>query len=157
MKRFFLFLVLLLLARGSTYSQSDTMVVEIGSTVKKYLVSDISQLTFKVDATGVNEEELTKMNEILSSFALHQNYPNPFNPTTIIAYSLPERGNVKIKIYDANGEIIKEILSATQDAGEHQITWDSKNNDGFTVSSGVYFYQVQWNNTVLTKKMIYLK
>ena len=157
MKRFFLFLVLLLLARGSTYSQSDTMVVEIGPTVKKILVSDIAHITFMVDATGVSEEELIKMNEILNSFFLYQNYPNPFNPITNISYRLPERGNVAVKIFNANGEIINEIIPALQEAGEHTVTWDSKNRDGLTVSSGVYFYRVQWNNTVITKKMIYLK
>jgi len=150
-------LVLLLLVKGSTYSQTDTLVVEVGTTGIKYLVSDISQLTFKVDATGVSEEELIKMNEILNAFALHQNYPNPFNPITNIAYRLPESGNVAVKIFNANGEIIKEIIPSLQEAGEHILTWDSKNDDGLTVSSGVYFYQVQWNNTVLTKKMIYLK
>lgn len=157
MKLIFHFLLLLLLARGSIYAQTDTMVVDLGSTVQKYLVSDISQITFKIDATGVNEEELGRMNEILNSFALHQNYPNPFNPSTNIAYRLPERGNVCVRIYDVNGEFIKEIISASQEAGEHTITWDSKSKDGSVVSSGVYFYQVQWNNTVLTKKMIYLK
>jgi len=58
MKRIFHFLLLLLLASGSIYAQTDTMVVELGSTVKKYLVLDISQITFKIDATGANEEEL---------------------------------------------------------------------------------------------------
>ncbi|MDP3684541.1 MAG: T9SS type A sorting domain-containing protein, partial [Ignavibacteria bacterium] len=95
--------------------------------------------------------------EILNSFSLHQNYPNPFNPITNISYRLPERGNVAVKIFNANGEIIKEIIPALQEAGEQTVTWDSKNRDGLTVSSGVYFYQVQWNNTVITKKMIYLK
>jgi len=155
--RCLLLLVFLSLTGVSTFSQSDTMVIELGSTVRKFLISEISQITFSGISTGTGEEELAKINEILNSFTLHQNYPNPFNPLTNIAYRIPERGNVEIRIYDVQGELTKEILSKEQDAGEYTVTWDGKNKEGSVVTSGVYFYQVQFNNSLITKKMIHIK
>lgn len=183
MKQTYLFILILFLARGSTLAQCDTLIIETGSIIKKYPPSDIAQITFSgidtmiIETMGINkkypvsdiaqitfsgtstmnEDELSKINSILNAFTLNQNYPNPFNPTTNISYMLPERGIAQVRVYDINGRLVKEILSATQAAGEHKVTWDSKNNEGYSVASGIYFYQVQFKNSVLTKKMIYLK
>ena len=156
MKRTYFLLLLILAVGGGTYAQTDTMVFETGGTLKKYLVSNIAQITF-VGSVTMTGDEITKANALLKSFALHQNYPNPFNPTTNISYRLPERGLAKVRVFDSNGKLVKDLLSGIQEAGEHNIVWDSRNVDGHTVASGVYFYQVQFNSSELTKKMIFLK
>jgi hypothetical protein len=96
--------------------------------------------------------------EILPSvFALDQNYPNPFNPSTVISYQLPKQSRVQIKIYDAIGNEIRSLIDEEKSAGKYNILWDSRNNYGARVSSGVYFYKITADGFAQTKKMILMK
>lgn len=144
-------------AKASTFSQTDTMYVDVGTSVHAYPVANIQKLTFVGFGTGIDEKDLDKMNLILNSFVLHQNYPNPFNPTTNISYHLPQGGDVRICIYDGEGRMINEVLRERQEAGDHTIKWNGKNNDGVSVASGMYLYRVHFDNSVITKKMILIK
>jgi hypothetical protein len=91
-------------------------------------------------------------------FRLEQNYPNPFskssfgNATTVITYEIPERGQVKITVYDILGNVITELVNEEKSAGRYQI-----NFDGSQLTSGIYFYQLQSKNFIDTKKMVLLK
>jgi len=71
-------------------------------------------------------------------FVLYQNYPNPFNPSTTIKYSLPIESNVRIKIFNAIGEVIENLVSETQPAGTHNVVWNAQNQ-----SSGIYYYSFE--------------
>ncbi|KAF0139460.1 MAG: FG-GAP repeat protein [Stygiobacter sp.] len=105
------------------------------------------------DLTDVEEEI-----EILpSSFTLSQNYPNPFNPSTVISYQLPKQSRVQIKIYDAIGNEIRSLIDEEKSAGKYNILWDSRNNYGTRVSSGVYFYKITADGFAQTKKMVLMK
>jgi flagellar hook assembly protein FlgD len=94
---------------------------------------------------------------------LKQNYPNPFNPSTTIKYALPMNSDVTLKIYDIMGREIKSFIIPGQQAGYQNIVWDSKNNLGYTVASGIYIYRFSAkslkDNRTFSKscKMILLK
>ena len=90
-------------------------------------------------------------------FALQQNYPNPFNPSTHIAFSLPQRAEVTVTIYNVLGQQIRTLAQGDYPAGEHQLFWDGRNNSGSTVSSGVYFYRLKTDAYTQTRKMTLLK
>jgi hypothetical protein len=92
-----------------------------------------------------------------SSYSLDQNYPNPFNPSTRISYTLPEAGYASVKIYRIDGQLVKTIVNSYHTAGRFEVMWDSKNDAGESVSSGVYFYRLQSGAYVQTKKMMLLK
>ena len=81
--------------------------------------------------------------EIARNFKLFQNYPNPFNPTTTISYLLPEQSHVQLAIYNLAGEKVCSLIQETQNAGQHQVVWDGRNDQGQLVSSGLYFYRLQ--------------
>ncbi len=85
-------------------------------------------------------------------FKLQNNYPNPFNPTTTIGYTLSERTDVLITIYDLLGKEITTLVSEIQDAGFKSVQWNATN-----VASGVYFYQITAGDFVQTRKMVLLK
>jgi hypothetical protein len=89
---------------------------------------------------------------IPKDFTLSQNYPNPFNPSTTINYTLPEAGRIKLKVYDAIGREVKELLNEFKSAGNYKIEFESKN-----LASGIYFYSAQFSNNIVTKKMIIIK
>ena len=90
-------------------------------------------------------------------FVLGQNYPNPFNPQTIFEYSVPNRSNVLIEIFNISGQIVRTLVDGTVSAGTYQITWDGKNDSNKRVGSGVYLYRFQTDDHVETKKMLLLK
>ncbi|MFC2140074.1 hypothetical protein ACFLR4_05360, partial [Bacteroidota bacterium] len=73
-------------------------------------------------------------NELPLLYILEQNYPNPFNPITVISYHLPLVSNVEIKIYDALGREIKNLINAEQPAGKYTVIWNGDDNYGNRVS-----------------------
>ncbi|MCK5158345.1 MAG: T9SS type A sorting domain-containing protein [Candidatus Heimdallarchaeota archaeon] len=86
------------------------------------------------------------------------NYPNPFNPETKIVFDLPESGQVKLEIYNIKGQKVKTLLDCYMNPGRSEMLWNSKDDDGKRVSSGVYFYKLSVNGkTEETKKMLLLK
>jgi len=92
-----------------------------------------------------------------AAIKLYQNYPNPFNIETRISYTMPNPGNVELTIYNILGQKITSLLNGYKDAGNHSIVWDGKNTNGFSVSSGVFFYKIQIGNFVQIKRMILVK
>ena len=90
-------------------------------------------------------------------FELAQNYPNPFNPVTNIRYQLPADGKVTLQIFNTNGQLIRTLVDGEVPAGYHQIVWDSCNDSGSRVVSGVYYYRIIANGMSVTKKMALLK
>jgi photosystem II stability/assembly factor-like uncharacterized protein len=103
--------------------------------------------------TSVKEIE----NNTPINFTLTQNYPNPFNPSTTFRYSIPQADNVKVTIYNVNGELVAEIVNQFQSAGTYEVNWNGKNSLGQQLASGTYIYRVQAGDFVSSRKMILLK
>ena len=103
----------------------------------------------KNQATNVDDQ-----GSLLSpnNYNLAQNYPNPFNPVTTIKYSIPETGNVSLKVYDILGNEVAALVNEEKTQGVYSVTFDATN-----LSSGVYFYKLQSGSYVETKKMLLLK
>ncbi len=89
--------------------------------------------------------------------ALGQNYPNPFNPETIIPFSLKNDARVTIDIYNIRGQRVKSLTNERFTAGEHQIVWDSNNDAGQPVASGIYFSRMRTDGKEQVRKMLLLK
>jgi len=85
-------------------------------------------------------------------FELSQNYPNPFNPTTKIKFTIPERANVILKVFNSLGQEVIELVNSTMYNGVYEIDF---NASGLT--SGVYIYRIIAGNFIDTKKMILLR
>ncbi|HOD53432.1 MAG TPA: S8 family serine peptidase, partial [Candidatus Cloacimonadota bacterium] len=89
--------------------------------------------------------------------ALEQNYPNPFNPTTSIAFSLKQNSPVKLTVYNIKGQVVKSLINEKMNAGSHSITWNGKDNQNKSVSSGIYFYKLESHDFTSTRKMMLIK
>ena len=90
------------------------------------------------------------------------NFPNPFNPETWIPYQLTNASDVSISIYDMRGMLVRTLLLGYQSAGYYTSRgraayWDGRNCLGENVASGVYFYQLQADETSRMRKMVILK
>jgi hypothetical protein len=84
--------------------------------------------------------------------ALDQNYPNPFNPSTKISFSLPGTSMSKLVVYNHKGEFVKSVFEGMLEKGNHSYEFD-----GSDLTSGIYFYKLETNESSYLKKMIMLK
>jgi hypothetical protein len=90
-------------------------------------------------------------------YSLAQNYPNPFNPETVIQYSLPKAGHVRLTVFNILGQSVSNLVSEYQSAGQKQVVWDGTDHLGNQVDSGVYFYRITSGEFDLTRKMVLMK
>ncbi len=118
------------------------------------IYADVFVAKFEPVATGITEYDL---DNLPSNYKMSQNYPNPFNPTTTIEFNLPTKSNVTINIYNLLGQQIQQLVNQEYSAGNYRITWDGKTSDGIQTATGIYFYRLETNNYVETKKMLLLK
>lgn len=91
-------------------------------------------------------------NSAPGEFALEQNYPNPFNPSTVIAFSLPERSFAELTVYNVLGQAVARPVSGILEAGKHTFNFNAEN-----LPAGVYIYKLSARNNAFIRKMTLLK
>lgn len=92
------------------------------------------------------------------NFQLYQNYPNPFNPATTIKFELRSEGTISLIIYDLLGNEVTRLVDRTYyPPGKFVKIWSGTDNDGYVLSSGVYFYRLSIDNQSITKSMVLIK
>lgn len=104
-----------------------------------------------------NAVSLNGGDQLPTTWSLNQNYPNPFNPTTEIAFDVPRQTNVRIRIFNVLGQRVIDLVDEVLGAGRYTTSWDGTSSSGSSVSSGVYFYRLETDSYVDTKKMMLLK
>ncbi|HTY12455.1 MAG TPA: choice-of-anchor D domain-containing protein [Bacteroidota bacterium] len=110
------------------------------------------------DTTLVSvREEQAGVSTTVSTYLLLQNYPNPFNPVTTIAFRIADIGvrnqsHVKLVVYDLLGREVRVLVNEVKAPGTYSVRFD-----GSGLASGVYFYRLQADAYVQTKKFILLK
>jgi hypothetical protein len=98
-------------------------------------------------STGVASDNVPRL------CILAQNYPNPFNPSTTIAFAIPVKSQVTLKIFDILGREIATLMNnEIVAAGNHTKQWNAAN-----MPSGVYFYKLQARSFTATKKLVLMK
>lgn len=121
--------------------------------------------SFTIEIKGISDLDIIQNVEFLSNFKggklalinpnnydLKQNYPNPFNPSTTISFSIPKSDFVSLKIFDATGKEVANLLNRILVQGSYDV-----NFDGTNLTSGVYFYKLITGDFVSTKKMMLVK
>ena len=110
-------------------------------------------LTFPEEIRGgVYVEDGDRGSVIPEVFSLFQNYPNPFNPSTEISFGLPEDSYVTLKVFNALGQRVVTLVDGKREAGSYRVTWD-----GSGLPSGIYFYRLETEGFVKTRKMLLMK
>ena len=109
---------------------------------------------FGCPVTGVEEGDASILP---TRFGLNQNSPNPVRSETEIQFGLPQVSDVTIRVYDITGSLVKELHNGEMKAGSHAIHWDLRNETGFKVSSGIYFYRLTAGGYSATRKLVVLR
>lgn len=84
-------------------------------------------------------------------------FPNPFNPDTSISFSLSEKAEVSIMVYNAKGQKVRGFPTYLYNSGKNIVSWNGKDNQGNTVSSGIYFMRLSTKHDTYTHKMLLMK
>jgi len=92
-----------------------------------------------------------KSNDLTNKISIN-NFPNPFNPITKISFNIPKSGHVELAVYDISGREIESLVNEFKTAGSYSV-----NFDGGLLSSGVYFYRIEMNGWIETKRMTLIK
>ena len=90
------------------------------------------------------------------SYAL-ASHPNPFNSRTVIEFTLPQAGAVKLTVVNILGQPVRDLIDQNLEAGVHKIAWDGCDDDGASVVTGMYLIRLQTAERQLTRKILYLK
>lgn len=85
-------------------------------------------------------------------YQVFQNYPNPFSTSTTITLQLPKETHVILKVYCIKGFEVKTLVDCGMAKGDHKINFNASG-----LPAGVYFYQLQVDGFILTKKMLLIK
>jgi len=101
---------------------------------------------------GIKDRTVAAASNLPKVFSLSQNHPNPFNPTTQLKYDLPKDCLVKLEVYNILGQKVATLVDREQKAGYKTVKWDAN-----SLSSGIYFYRLQAEDFVQTRKMVLLK
>ena len=158
-----------ILAKGDVYHMMWHPQVLYTDVNKSYLVDHLNYISRRTNVWYVNLGHLylyhllrlantVGLTGVLASrispntFELMQNYPNPFNPSTTIAFNLPSRSFVSLKVFDVLGREVSTIVSQELQAGSYRREWNAAN-----MTSGVYFYRIQAGTFAETKKLLLLK
>ena len=95
---------------------------------------------------------------VFADFALHQNRPNPFNPSTEIRFEIPGEGSaIDLAVYDIAGRRVAGLASGFVAGGSHSVVWRGRDDAGRSVGSGVYFYRLEADGFVESRKLLLLK
>jgi len=120
--------------------------------VTEFLLAEGCEFVKPYELYLLTSEKETPVSRKANNYKLADAFPNPFNPSTIIRYEIPVSTNVKLEIFDCAGRELEVLVDENQAIGQHQVEWNAA-----AYPSGVYFYRLQTNNYMETKKLLLLK
>jgi hypothetical protein len=110
------------------------------------VIDNISMIDSAATPPSIVEQMNVNPGELL------KNYPNPFNETTTITYSVPERGDIRLAVYNSLGMEVVTLVNETKETGTYKVSFDASD-----LKSNLYFCRLKMNNMVITRKMILLR
>ena len=143
---------------------NDSISVKIGvygtyngftTTENLLITSDNTELTVQIGVgveVSVDDSGITPF-----EFALHQNYPNPFNPETNIQFDVAENSDVTVSIFNIIGQKVATLVNGTMDQGIYHIKWSGLSDQGISLPSGMYFYEMKSPAYHSVKKLVLVK
>lgn len=79
-------------------------------------------------------------------------YPNPFNPTSTLAFTLAERMDVELAVYNTLGQRVALLADGPMEAGSHEAVFDAG-----SLPSGIYFYRLRTGSDFQTGQLMLVK
>jgi len=115
-----------------------------------------------VDRSGGSEffgpvEATVAAAPVLARFLLSQSRPNPFvarQGAAAIDFVLGERAHARLRVFDATGRAVRELVDELLSAGPHTAWWDGRDGTGEEAGSGTYFYRLDAGNASEVRALV---
>jgi ligand-binding sensor domain-containing protein len=140
------------MADGLAGNQVRTL--HVGPNGKVYFGTELGLSIYTPHERPVIVETKEPFSTNINSLA---NYPNPFNPLTTIRFYLNQKAMTDLVIYSVSGQKIRTLVSGEMSAGMHSVLWNSRDDHGQPVSSGVYLYRLESGGKAETRKMLLMR
>ncbi|MCX6148951.1 MAG: phospholipase D-like domain-containing protein [Ignavibacteriales bacterium] len=107
----------------------------------------------------ITDVDAGKAGNIPDDFILFQNFPNPFNPVTTISFYLPSSGEIDLSVFNMLGEKVATVYSGYSQKGKNVMDFNASNpsDSKASLSSGIYFFKLTYQNKFQAKKFVVLK
>ena len=128
---------------------TDTFVIKV--TTGNGLSDEIKIVVDVLEASSISS------NNLPTKTKLYQNYPNPFNPETKIKYDIFKESLVEISVYNQRGQLTRNLVNGRFRPGSYSTIWNSKDNNGSIVTSGLYIYKMKTGNKIQVLKAVLVK
>jgi hypothetical protein len=122
---------------------------------KEYDTSYLKMIKFSPEPTTIDFDNYLYS---ANTFSLNQNYPNPFNPLTTISVQVTEVSSISLDIFNISGQKVTSLFSGTVTPGIYNFVWNTVDNNGKKLSSGLYFVKLSSNSGITkVRKMVLMK
>jgi fibronectin type 3 domain-containing protein len=147
---------------GSKLRKSDLASLETGRTyyfkvaaVNGSLQESVYTLPVAATVTEAAGKRLAESQSFETR--LMANSPNPFNASTLIRFELGKTSQVRLAIHNALGQRVRTIQAGSLNRGRHHIQWDSRDDAGREMATGLYLYQLFIEQRSFKSRMILVR
>jgi len=152
----------LVLYRTQPLNDSGNLISIIFEADKKVTVIDQFKIEkFRINnypsIQGIISLKDTPITQIPETFKVYQNFPNPFNHRTAIRLSVHKYSNVKLTVYNLNGEIVRTIVDEPLVPDTYIFYWNGTDERSRLVSSGIYLCRVNCGSELESFKLLFIK
>ncbi len=112
---------------------------------------------YKRGENEVGVEEMPEARSNRQEARLMEVHPNPFHSLCSIRYQVPGAVCVRLRVYDAAGQLVRTLVDEQKTSGEYRMLWDGRSENGESVPPGVYFYRLEVGGMRFTRKAIRLQ
>ncbi|MBN62682.1 MAG: hypothetical protein CME20_15100 [Gemmatimonadetes bacterium] len=120
-------------------------------------VSMLSQSAEVLALAGEAGKVVATAGDIPAATGLSQNAPNPFNAETLVRFQLSAAGAVRVRLYNALGQLVADLVDGAFAAGHYAVGWDGRDRNGYAVGSGLYFCVLETEQGAWKRRMTLLR
>ena len=103
----------------------------------------------------LNTSDVPDLADPTPRYALYASRPNPAFGQAAIAFQIPSRTKVDLRLFDVSGREVATLASGDFDAGVHTVDWDGRDDRGHLVPSGVYFYRLNTQEYQAKRQLVF--
>ncbi|MCF8367386.1 MAG: T9SS type A sorting domain-containing protein [Bacteroidales bacterium] len=81
-------------------------------------------------------------------------FPNPMTSYTNFSFTLMDKSDVLLTIYDEIGRVVYTAAESDLGAGFHSWLWNARNTSGQAVENGIYFYTIKAEQKIRSGKIL---